>query len=228
MKIGLFGGTFNPIHRCHLSIAAYAQEQLVLDRILFIPTGDPPHKPSDSLAPSHHRLEMVRLALATHPTFDVSDVEIRHPSKSYSIDTVQTLQRELGTGTDLFFIIGLDAFLEFHTWKRAPELLRTCRFVVLGRPGSSFRSLYTMPLWPPTAGAPLAALDAQQQRRIDVPVPGGTTLTLLWMPPCNVSASAIRHRIARRRAVSNLLPASVESYIMQTNLYREESDHTGV
>ncbi|MGH7230479.1 MAG: nicotinate-nucleotide adenylyltransferase [Nitrospiraceae bacterium] len=228
MKIGLLGGAFNPIHRCHLAMAAYTRDQLALDCILFIPTGDPPHKPSDALAPGHHRFEMVKLAIADEPSFDLSDVEIRRPIKSYSIDTVRALHADFGAETELFFLTGLDAFLEFPTWKEAPALLRACHFVVLGRPGSAFLSLTGMPLLPPILRDALAALDDHRTRRLDVQIPGGGSLILLWMPPCDVSASAIRRRLTQRLAVSNLLPASVESYIMRLNLYQEASDHTGV
>ena len=229
MRLGLLGGTFNPIHRCHLALAAYTREQVALDRILFIPTGDPPHKPSHALAPSYHRFEMVRLAIAGEPAFQVSDVEIRRPDKSYSIETVRALDGEYGPEAELFFLIGLDAFLEFPTWKEAPELLRACHFVVLGRPGSAFRSLAGMALLPSIDLTALAALDDDEHtRRLEIRLPGGRSLFLLRMPPCDVSASTIRQRLTQRLPVANLLPPSVESYIMQQNLYQEASDHTGV
>ena len=220
MRIGLFGGTFNPVHRCHLTIAAGTRDRLALDRIVFIPTGDPPHKLSGSLAPAHHRLEMVRVAIAGEPTFSVSDLEIRRQAKSYSIDTVGALQRQFGASAELFFLIGLDAFLEFPTWKEASGLLRACHFVVLGRPGSTFTSLLRMPLMPPVTPASLADLDAKRDARIEVPVLGGTALTLMQMPPCPISASEIRQRLKHGQPVSTLLPPPVESYIMRQNLYQ--------
>lgn len=228
MKIGLFGGTFNPIHRCHLFIASYVRDRLGLDRILFIPTGDPPHKPSGSLAPAHHRLNMVRLATADDPSFVASDIEIRRPTKSYSIETVRALRDDYGSGSELVFIIGLDAFLEFPTWREAPDLLRACHFAIVGRPRTSFLSLIHMSLLPPIDRRALAALDDREEQRVEVQIPGGTRLILLRMPPCEVSASVIRRRLKQHLTVSNLLPASVESYIMRVNLYQEASDHTGV
>ncbi|WP_447977605.1 nicotinate-nucleotide adenylyltransferase [Candidatus Nitrospira bockiana] len=220
MRIGLFGGTFNPIHRCHLEAAGETRNRLRLDRVLFIPTGDPPHKPTASLVPASHRLQMVKLAIAGQPAFGVSEVEIRRPSKSYSIDTIHELQKELGPDAELFFIIGLDAFLDLPTWKQAPDLLRACHFVVLSRPGAQFASLLKMSLLPAIDRAPLIALDTQRALQVDVSLPSGTRLILLWIPPCPVSASEIRSHLARGRAISNLLPAPVESYIMQHNLYR--------
>jgi nicotinate-nucleotide adenylyltransferase len=230
MRIGLFGGTFNPVHRCHLEAATQTQSRLRLDRVLFIPSADPPHKLSMSLAPARQRLEMVRIAIMDMPAFQVSDVEMRRPSKSYSIETVHELQKEFGPEAELFFIIGLDAFLELHTWKQASELLRACHFVVLARPGSTFSSLLKMSLLPSMDRAPLLALDTQRALQVDVPLPGGMSLILLWIPPCYVSASDIRYRITHQLSLSNLLPAPVESYILETHLYQQEekANRTGI
>lgn len=228
MRIGLFGGTFNPIHDCHLTVAAQTRDRLRLDRVVFIPSGDPPHKPPGSLAAARHRIEMVRLAIAGDPSFRISDVETRRASKSYSIQTVRTLREEYGPETELFFIVGLDAFLEFPSWKEAAALLRACRFVVVSRPHRTFLALAGMPVLPAIGPDRLKALDARQQDRLDAPVPDGTGFTLLALPPCDISASDIRHRIRRGLALSNLLPASVESYIMHHRLYQEGSDRTGV
>lgn len=230
MRIGLFGGTFNPVHRCHLEAATQTQRRLHLDRILFIPSADPPHKLSMSLAPARQRLEMVRMAIRDMPAFQVSDVEMRRPSKSYSIETVHELQKEFGPEAELFFIIGLDAFLELHTWKQASDLLRACHFVVLARPGSTFSSLLKMSLLPSMDRTPLVALDTQRALQVDVPLPGGMSLILLWIPPCYVSASDIRYRITHQLSVSNLLPAPVESYILETRLYQQEekANRTGI
>jgi len=229
MRIGLFGGTFNPIHRCHLEAAMHAKSRLRLGRILFIPSGDPPHKGNGSLASARDRYEMVRLATAGHAGLDVSDIEIRRPAKSYSIDTLQEIRKQLGPDAELFFIIGLDAFLELPTWKQAPDLLRSCHFVVLGRPGATFAALRKMSLLPPIERAPLVALDTQRAFQVDVSLPSGTRLVLLSMPPCYASASDIRSRIQHGSELANLLPASVESYIMQHHLYRQEkANRTGV
>ncbi len=219
MKIGLLGGTFNPIHRCHLAIAAQTRDRLSLDRVVFIPSGDPPHKPLESLAPATHRFEMVRRAIESDPSFAISDVEVRQATKSYSIDTLRTLQEEYGPAAELFFIIGLDAFLELPSWRQAPDLLRSCHFVVVSRPGAEFLSLCDLPLLPAIERASLVALDARQQNRLDIPIPNGLGLTLLRLPPCEVSASEIRYRLKNRLGLSDLLPAPVESYIIRLGLY---------
>jgi len=226
MKVGLFGGTFNPIHHCHLSVARQVRDRLALDRIVFIPSSDPPHKPTGDLAPARHRVEMVRRAIAAEPSFTVSEIETGRPGKSYSIDTVCELLEEYGPA--LYFILGLDAFRELPDWREPAELLRLCHFVVVSRPGSSFLIVGSMPLLPALDGDALKALDSGGAERLDVPLSGGRTLILLPLPPCDASASDIRKRLRRRLDVSRELPASVQSYIIQFGLYQEESDHTRV
>ncbi|MBI4000707.1 MAG: nicotinate (nicotinamide) nucleotide adenylyltransferase [Nitrospira defluvii] len=226
MRLGLLGGSFNPIHRCHLSIAHSAQQLLQLDRILFVPTGAPPHKQPGTLAPARHRYRMVEMAIQDVPGFALTDIEIRRPGKSYSIDTVHAIQQEYGLDTTLFFIIGLDAFLDLPSWKDAETLLTSCRFVVFSRPSVSFRALASIPLFHSIRQDTLAALDVAQQERADVILAQGRTLTFLRLPPCDVSASEIRRRVQEGQPLANLLPPPVESYILREGLYREDSDRT--
>lgn len=217
-RIGLLGGTFNPIHNAHLAIARQAREMLELDRVVMIPSGDPPHKPSNGLASAKDRYEMVRLALASDPYLVISDVEVRRSGKSYSIDTVRLLQQEFGNETRLHFLIGLDAFLEFATWREPETLLTLCSFVVLSRPGLSFQALSTVPLIPRLPQASLMDLDQGRTVRLDVQI-GLQSLICLRVPPSTVSASDIRGRIARGASTANLLPPAVESYILQHHIY---------
>ncbi|MET0514463.1 MAG: nicotinate-nucleotide adenylyltransferase [Nitrospiraceae bacterium] len=228
MRLGLLGGTFNPIHRCHLTIAGVARDAMQLDRILFVPTGDPPHKEHHALAPAVHREVMVRLALEGHPSFAVSDIELRRTGKSYSIDTVRALLEVYGPGTQLFLILGLDAFVDLPSWKEPALLLRSCHVVVLSRPAVAFSRLATLALIPQVPREALDALDAGKRDRFDYPIVDGVRLTLLRVSPCEVSASDIRRRIQEHRSVANLLPPSVESYIIQHGLYVEDSDRTGI
>lgn len=228
MKIGLFGGTFDPVHRCHVAVATQVRDLLHLDRVLLIPSGDPPHKPLGTLAPAFHRLEMVRLAIAGEPSLEASELEIRRPAKSYSIETVRTLKDQYGLGTELFFLIGLDAFLELPTWKDAPSLLSLCHFVVVSRPLCHFAALRALPMLPPLNPAALAHIDSQSRGRLDIPLPEGTGLILLALPPCEASATDVRRRLRERLPLSNLLPALVESYIMRHRLYQEAPDRTRV
>ena len=225
MRLGLLGGSFNPVHHGHLAIARQTREALGLDQILFIPTNHPPHKPNDSLAPAQDRYEMVRLAIASDPSLAISDVEVRRPGKSYSIDTIRLLQQEHGARTQLFFLIGLDAFLDFPSWRKPLTLLELCPFVVLSRPGLSFRSLSTMALLPPIPQSSLADLDTGRISQLEVSLET-QRLTYLQLPPCTVSASDIRSRIRRGLPVANLLPPLVESYILQHHLYQEDRDRT--
>jgi nicotinate-nucleotide adenylyltransferase len=170
MRLGLLGGTFNPIHNGHLAIARQTREALALDRILFIPTSDPPHKLPQSLAPAKDRYEMVRLAIGSDPLLAVSDVELRRSGTSYSIDTVRQLQQEYGPQTELFFLIGLDAFLEFPSWHEPNTLLTLCSFIVISRPGLSFQALSTLPLLPPLSQQSLLDLDKGGSSRLTVPM----------------------------------------------------------
>ena len=217
-RVGLLGGTFNPVHNGHLAIARQTRDALALERVVFIPTGDPPHKPHEALASAVARYEMVRLAIASDPSLSVSDVDVRRAGKSYSIDTVRILQEQFGPETQLYFLIGLDAFLEIPTWRDPETLLSLCSFVVLSRPGLSFQALAALPLFPRLPQASLVDLDAGRSVRLDVSV-GAQSLICLRLPPSNVSASDIRARLARGGSAANLLPPTVESYILQHHIY---------
>jgi nicotinate-nucleotide adenylyltransferase len=220
MFIGLLGGSFNPIHNGHLHIANYVYNTLALDRVIFIPTGDPPHKSAASLAPAHHRLAMVKLATEPHKSFVVDDREARSSTVSYSIDTVSQLKKEFPRGTELGFIIGLDAFLDLQSWKQATHLLDICHVIVCSRPGVSFTQLQSMPLLPPIPQPSLYNLNKQHISRLDISLPSGSSVTLLSIPPCEVSASHIRQQVALKRPIGHWLPPTVESYIIQHQLYQ--------
>ena len=220
MFIGLLGGSFNPIHNGHLHIANYVYNTLALDRFIFIPTGDPPHKSAESLAPAHHRLAMVKLATEPHKSFVVDDREARSSTVSYSVDTVSQLKKEFPRGTELGFIIGLDAFLDLQSWKQATHLLDNCHVIVCSRPGVTFTQLQSMTLLPPIPQPSLYNLNKQNISRLDISLPSGSSVTLLSIPPCEVSASHIRQQIALKRPIGHWLPPTVESYIIQHQLYR--------
>ncbi len=228
VRLGLLGGSFNPIHNCHLAIAHHVHERMQLSQILFIPTGNPPHKRDGSLAPADVRYEMVRLAIADSPLFTVSDIEIQRQGKSYSIDTIRALQHHYGPSTELFFIIGLDAFLDFPTWREPHELLTICHFVIVPRPEQSFQALAGMPLLPNLHSPDLAQLDAGVQKRLDIIIPSCRGITCLAIPPCLTSASEVRRRIRSGLPLVNMLPVPVESYILRHSLYQEESDRTRI
>ncbi len=227
-RLGLFGGSFNPIHNGHLAIARDVRARMNLAHMLFIPTGDPPHKHNRSLAPAPLRLEMVRLAIADTPEFDVATLEVDRSGKSYSIDTIREIRGQYGQPWELFFIIGLDAFLEFPTWRMPEKILKLCHFVVVPRPGRFFQSLAAIPLFQNLASESLGQLDTGVIDRCDIAVPEALGITCLSIPPCPISASEIRRRIRNGLPLANMLPPPVESYILQHSLYQEDSNRTRI
>jgi len=220
MFIGLLGGSFNPIHNGHLHIAHHTTRLLKLDRVLFIPTGDPPHKETVSLAPAFHRLAMVKLAIAPFPSYEVYEREIHFPGISYTFDTLTQLKDEYPARTRFGFLIGLDAFLDIQSWKKSDQLFTLCQFMVSSRPGASFTKLQDLLFFPDSYRAKLEQLDAGTLTRVDVELSGRQPVTLLALPPCEVSASSIRRSIGRKEPVGGWLPAPVESYILQNCLYQ--------
>ena len=217
MRIGILGGTFNPIHLGHIYIAHQTQQLLALDQVLFLPSGDPPHKSAETLASAHHRLEMVRLAIEGHDQFLLSDQEARSTNKSYTIHTMQNLKQALQG--ELWFMVGLDAFQDIASWKSAVKLLSLTNFVVLSRPGHSFLKLLSIPFLPPIPRSQWHALETGDIDRLDIPTSATTTLVILRTPPCHISASAIREKLGQGHNVSDWLLPTVESYIIQHHLF---------
>ncbi len=195
MRIGLFGGTFDPIHNGHLKIAGIAQRQLGLNKVIFIPAGILPHK-IQSQTTAKNRLAMVKLALHGKKKFTSSDYEIKKKSPSYSVETVRYLKRKLGKRTEFFFIIGADAFNEIRNWRQWQELLRLCQFVVINRPG------YTIKLLP----------EIQEEK-----------ITILRITGIPIAATAIREEIKKNKNVGKLIPRAVYAYIRKNKLYEQES-----
>lgn len=204
-RIGLFGGSFNPIHFGHLIPAQAAAEQLGLDKLIFVPSAVPPHKAAAAgLAPAEHRLEMVRRAIADVPLFDVSDIELKRPGPSYTIDTIVAFRREYGLDVMLHWLIGADSLADLAAWHRAGELVDACRIVTLARPG-----------W--TIDAAIARLrDRLSEEQIARLAAG-----VLSTPLIEISATAIRHRVAAGKSIRFLLPGVVRHYIQQNGLYRK-------
>lgn len=222
MRIGLLGGTFNPIHYGHLYIAEAVQKKLGLDRILFIPSGKPPHKKQE-IPPPEHRLEMTRLALLSHPNFDLSDIEVRRPGKSYSVETVAALKR-LYPNDQLFFIIGTDAFLDLPSWREPERLLSLCDFVVVSRPGHPFSRLPDLSPLKNIDPAELQGLDLKKEGIVRFPITSETFIYFISLPPSPISASEIRKKLAAGGEMKNLLPEPVASYIIRNKLYDALSD----
>ena len=137
MRVAIFGGTFDPIHTAHVRVALEAADRFQLDRVLFIPSGNPPHKPSNSTTPYEHRFRMVELACEADARFEASRLE-SGAAKSYSIDTIGKVRAGLPDGAELFFLIGADAFAEIGSWHRSAEVLQAVEFVVVSRPGYDY------------------------------------------------------------------------------------------
>jgi len=123
LRVGVFGGSFNPIHIGHLIVAEEARCRLRLDRVIFIPAGQPPHKDAGGLAPAADRYDLVRLAIADNPAFEASDIEIRRPGRSYTVDTLAALRKSLPRGSKLFLIVGQDSVAEMKTWREPRKIL---------------------------------------------------------------------------------------------------------
>ncbi len=195
MKLGLLGGTFDPIHVAHLIIAEWVRQEMVLDRVLFMPAAVPPHKRHRALSAPWQRLAMVRLATADWPLFAVSDLEIRRGGVSYTVDTVRQVRQLFGLAREeLFLIIGSDSLQEITTWREPEEIFAACQVVVVTRPGFD----------PDVAPSHLAA-----------------KAIILAAPLLEVSSSQIRERVKAGKSIRYLVPLAVERYIRDHGLYRE-------
>jgi len=213
-RIGVFGGTFDPIHLGHLRCAEEAREQLGLDHVLFIPAADPPHKPHRRIIPAHHRLAMVKLAAAGNPRFRVSSIEIERSGPSYTIDTLRSLRLRLGPAVQLTMLLGLDAFRDIGTWKEYRALFPLADVAVWGRPGETRNR--SRGLLPVAARADFC----YAKNQITLLHNTGTRIQFLTVTALDISASDIRSRLQRGRSVRYLLPSAVERYATREGLYR--------
>ncbi len=190
-RIGIMGGTFNPIHLGHLVVANEVQEEFKLKKVIFVPTGIPPHKEDRDIAKAEHRYTLVNLAIATNPNFAVSDIEIKREGKSFTLDTIKEFKK-IYEGADIYFIAGTDAFIEVSTWKNIDELPSLCKFITVSRPGYSF----------------------QIEERFK------PHTYLFEVTDLAISSTEIRRRIKEGRSIKYLVPQSVEEYIYKHGLYR--------
>lgn len=211
MRIGILGGTFNPIHNCHLAVAEETLKKMSLDLIFFIPSGKPPHKEEKEIIDPRDRHEMVILATKENPRFKALDLEISRPGKSYSVETIGKVKSIYEEGNVLFFIIGIDAFLEIATWKDAELLLSLCNFVIISRPGFSFSDVNRVPF---LRGIKGRASDGSQ-----VSIVPNYSIYFLAVSPCYISSTELRKRLMKGEPVTGLLPQAVESYIIKKKLY---------
>ena len=202
MRVGVFGGTFDPIHLGHLAVARSIQSSLGLDNVTFVPAGQPWLKADTPVSHVKDRVQMLRLALARRRAFELSTIEADRPGPSYTVDTMEALQRQLGSDADLFFLLGSDALMDIAKWKEPQRLIQLCQLVAFARPGFGL----------PT----MEALEAA--------VPGiSLRVVFAEVPQVNIRATDIRCRIAEGRSIQRLVPRAVERYILEHGLYEAGS-----
>jgi len=200
-RIGILGGTFDPIHYGHLVIAEDARVYLHLDKVLFVPAYQPPHKAQGSYSPFAHRLRMVELALAGNRHFALSLIETRLPGPSYTTDTIQALQAELGPDVELYFIMGMDSLANILSWHQPAEILRLCRIVVAERAGYQVN---------------IAALEES--------LPGlRERMALIDTPELSISSTDLQRRVRCGLSIRYQTPPVIERYIRRHKLYLDDS-----
>lgn len=199
-KYGIFGGSFNPIHYGHLMICEYIKEEMGLDKVIFIPTGNPPHK--DLEVSAKDRYEMVKTAISPNPDFDISDIETTRVKLSYTVDTIREL-KEIYKEEKLYFIIGLDTLFQLKTWKKIKDLSSEIEFVVAKRPGY---------------------LDEEKiNREIKYLKENfGTKIILVETPLYEISSTDLRDRIKKGKSLRYLIPKKVLNYIEESEFYTNE------
>jgi len=198
LSLGVFGGTFNPVHLGHLRAAEEVREALELDQVLFMPAKLPPHKPGSGIAPPDVRLDLVRRAVSGNPGFAVSDREVRRPGPSYSVDTLTELRSEAESGQRLWFLVGADAYREIHTWHRYAELFRLADVAVMRRPPD------------PGSGAPPIGLEREfEPTGAGFRHQSGRELRFVPVTLLDISSTAIRYALGQGKSVRYLVPDPV-------------------
>ncbi len=197
-RLGIMGGTFDPIHMGHLVTAEAVCNEFQLEKVIFIPAGNPPHKEGSHVTPAWHRYVMTVMATCSNPFFSVSPIELERSGPSYTIDTAEALLAEYGQQTELYFIIGADTVGELHTWHDIDKLLKICQFVAATRPGS------------------LCSID----KVIDYfGVNGRNSIHRLATPELEISSTDIREKVRLGRSIKYIVPESVEMYIKKEEFY---------
>lgn len=218
MRLGLFGGTFDPIHCGHLRSAEEVREAFALDEVRFVPCGVPPHRSDRPGAAARHRLEMVRLAVAGNPGLSVSDLEVTRPGASYSIDTVRHFSARLAPGDELYLILGLDAFLLIGSWKDWRELLTLTHVIVTSRPGFGDTLPYDQ--------IPVVVREAfcYDSVRFGFRNESGKEILFKRLTDVSVSASTIRELLGKGKSIRELVPSEVQRYVQDQHLYYESPE----
>ena len=196
MNIGVFGGTFDPIHIGHLIMAEEARVKLDLDKILFVPAGEPWLKQNRSITQASYRVEMVRRATSTNPCFELCTIEVDRAGASYTVDTLRMLLEKMGNKVSFFFILGRDALAELPVWKEPEELIRLCYLVVVPRSSS------------------------EDFKKLEASIPGLRDKVIqLDAPVVEISSSQVRRRVSQGMTIRYLVPDDVQEYIIEQKLY---------
>ena len=216
-RLGILGGTFDPIHFGHLDAADAARRALHLDEVLLIPSFDPPHRPADPLASGFHRFALVALAIQDDNALRASDIELTRTGPSYTADTLRAVTRQGWLPSQIFFILGSDAFAEIATWREFPTVLDTANFVVIARPGTTLDA----------AAAKTPALRGRLRSPEETSGTSGTSIYLVEARTRDISSSTIRARLAARQTIDDLVPAAVARHIVAHHLYGAVDDLHG-
>lgn len=212
-KIGIFGGTFNPIHLGHLRSAEEIREMFQLSQVIFVPSSDPPHKRKRGILPGAVRARMIHLAISEYPLFTLSDLELKRPGKSYSIETLAVFRRMWGEESSLYFIVGLDAFLEIASWRKYSALFEICHFIIMTRPG--FGKIFSLEHLP----IELVKAFCYDSRKNVYTHFSGYSLFPREITALDISSTQIRNLLRKGRSVKFLVPAAVEEFIRKNRLY---------
>lgn len=199
-KIGIMGGTFDPVHYGHLVTAEAVRAEFDLDKVLFIPAGKPPHKNNNNISQPEHRYLMTVLATATNPYFEVSRIELEKNRTTYTVDTIKELITLYGEETNFYFITGADAVLEILTWYKVEELLSLCRFVAATRPGFNKKDL--------------------EQKIREIQSKYKQEILSMDVPSLAISSTDIRDRVKYGKPIKYLIPEAVEHFILKSGIYQ--------
>lgn len=214
-RIGIFGGTFNPIHNGHVKAVLEVQKTFFLDTVLMIPSYIPPHKGAPDVAPPSDRLQMVKLAVASYPQFVPSPIEIEAKGKSYSILTLAKLKQQFPDAA-MFFILGVDAFLEIDTWREYKKVLEQCHFIVISRPGYDMNE----------AKKPLGRnyeermVQVLETTKLDKAMLHPYKIFLLSIDALDMASKDIRKKVKMGKSIAGLVVEPVEEYIQINKLYQ--------
>jgi len=201
-RIGVIGGTFDPIHYGHLAAAEEARVRMNLERVLFVVAGVPPHKLNEEVTPVEHRLAIVSLAVASNPYFAISNVDVDRPGPSYTVDTISILQEQWGQETEIYFIMGLDSLVELPTWHQPQRLIQSCRLVAVRRPRFE--------------------IDMSQ---LEASLPGiSSRVEIIDMPEVDISSSDLQRRVREGLPIKYQVPEEVERYINDHELYQRPQE----